>query len=76
MYWKYSVKDAYGVGTSTDSALKYEEKLRKTADTRNGPLYKIANDPRKTRIGRIIESLSLDELPQLWNVLKGEMSLV
>ncbi|MDX6587865.1 MAG: hypothetical protein QOI31_2338 [Solirubrobacterales bacterium] len=38
--------------------------------------FKIEDDPRVTRVGRVIRSLHLDELPQLWNVLKGEMSLV
>lgn len=38
--------------------------------------YKIQNDPRVTRVGRIIRKLSIDELPQLLNILKGEMSLV
>ncbi len=42
----------------------------------SGPLFKIKDDPRRTRIGRIIRPTSLDEWPQLLNVLRGEMSLV
>lgn len=43
---------------------------------RDGPAFKIENDPRITRIGRFIRKTSIDELPQLFNVLSGEMSLV
>lgn len=41
-----------------------------------GPAFKMKNDPRITKVGRFIRKTSLDELPQLWNVLKGDMSFV
>jgi lipopolysaccharide/colanic/teichoic acid biosynthesis glycosyltransferase len=41
-----------------------------------GPIFKIVNDPRITRVGRFLRRTSLDELPQIMNVIKGEMSLV
>ncbi len=58
----------------TDAA-QLKEDLR-ARNERQGPIFKIDDDPRITRIGRIIRRYSLDELPQLWNVLRGEMSLV
>ena len=42
----------------------------------DGPVFKIKKDPRITRVGRFIRKTSIDELPQLWNVLRGEMSIV
>ena len=55
------------------------EKLQANLEARNeaqGPVFKIKDDPRITRIGRFLRKTSIDELPQLFNVLKGDMSLV
>jgi exopolysaccharide biosynthesis polyprenyl glycosylphosphotransferase len=51
------------------------DKLRALNEA-DGPLFKIKNDPRNTRLGRLLRRTSLDELPQLLNVLSGEMSIV
>jgi len=58
----------------TDAEAKKVELLAK--NIHQGPIFKLENDPRITRMGHFLRRTSLDELPQFWNVLKGDMSLV
>jgi lipopolysaccharide/colanic/teichoic acid biosynthesis glycosyltransferase len=53
-----------------------ERELLEEHNEASGPIFKIRSDPRLTRVGRVIRRFSLDELPQLVNVLRGEMSLI
>jgi len=65
----------YKLRTMTEDA---EERLSEVAhlNEHDGPVFKSSHDPRVTAFGRFLRRFSLDEIPQLWNVLKGEMSLV
>jgi exopolysaccharide biosynthesis polyprenyl glycosylphosphotransferase len=65
----------YKFRTMVSDADALKEALRRS-NQRSGPFFKITDDPRITRLGRFLRQYSLDELPQFWNVLRGDMSLV
>ena len=74
MYQKDSTGPQFG--SSGKKAEKKEAELIKKQSTRKGPIYKVENDPRVTPLGKLLRRASLDELPQFWNVLRGDMSIV
>ena len=62
-----------------DGRVRPAEEIRGQLEAQNevsGPVFKIKNDPRVTPVGRFLRKYSLDELPQLWNVFRGDMSIV
>ncbi len=65
----------YKFRSMIDNADTYKESLRERSEV-DGPIFKIRQDPRITKLGRFLRKYSLDELPQLINVLKGDMSMV
>ncbi len=72
-------KSEFNTGPGYDTkgnAETYEKELIQKQSERDGPIYKVLNDPRNTKIGSYLEKWSLDELPQFFNVLRGDMSLV
>ncbi len=68
-------QERMGLDGETFSMMKYRS-MRVDAEEKSGPVWARPGDERRTRLGAFLRATSLDELPQLWNVLKGEMSLV
>jgi len=66
----------YKFRTMHDGAHRLKPALAALNERRDGPFFKIKNDPRITKVGRILRKFRIDEFPQLINVLKGEMALV
>jgi len=78
-------QERVGVGGSTFRIFKFRSMVTDAprllvnltgANEGSGPLFKMKNDPRVTRVGRFLRKYSLDELPQIWNIFIGDMSLV
>jgi exopolysaccharide biosynthesis polyprenyl glycosylphosphotransferase len=68
-------QERMGLDGNSFAILKFRT-MRSDAEELSGPVFARRGDPRTTPLGRVLRRLSLDELPQLWNVLRGEMSLV
>lgn len=74
-----SMRQKYCIGPQfkeNDEALSFEKNLIRQQSIKEGPVYKIKDDPRITKVGQFVRRWSLDELPQLLNILAGQMSLV
>ena len=81
--YRHAVVGRYGVETEVlkfrtmvPNAAQMIDGIAEMNEREGGPLFKASNDPRVTRIGRLLRDTSIDELPQLWDVLTGRMSLV
>jgi exopolysaccharide biosynthesis polyprenyl glycosylphosphotransferase len=81
--YRHSVIGRYGVHTEVlklrtmvPNAAQMVDDVSAMNEREGGPLFKASDDPRVTRIGRLLRDTSIDELPQLWDVLTGRMSLV
>jgi exopolysaccharide biosynthesis polyprenyl glycosylphosphotransferase len=81
--YRHAVIGRYGVQTEVlkfrtmvPNAAQMLDRIADMNEREGGPLFKSSNDPRVTRIGRLLRDTSIDELPQLWDVLTGRMSLV
>ena len=81
--YRHAVIGRYGVQTvvlkfrtMVPNAAQLQDGIAEMNEREGGPLFKASSDPRVTRIGRLLRDTSIDELPQLWDVLTGRMSLV
>lgn len=68
-------QERVGLGARRFDALKFRSMVV-DAEARTGPIQSGQNDPRITRVGRILRATAMDELPQLWNIFRGDMSFV
>lgn len=80
-FWFYKFRSMYthlSPGLGGEMAEKFRENLWQQNDRggKDAPFLKVKQDPRVTKVGRIIRKTKLDEIPQFWNVLKGDMSLI
>jgi lipopolysaccharide/colanic/teichoic acid biosynthesis glycosyltransferase len=71
----FFTQDRVGLRGRTFTALKFRS-MRPDAEAGVGAVQAVEHDPRVTRIGRLMRATAMDELPQLWNILRGDMSFV
>lgn len=71
----FYAQDRVGVSGKTFEAFKFRSMIP-DAEAKVGPLQATTSDPRVTRIGRLLRATAMDELPQLWNIFRGDMSFV
>ncbi|MCK7498412.1 MAG: exopolysaccharide biosynthesis polyprenyl glycosylphosphotransferase [Comamonadaceae bacterium] len=71
----FYVQERMGLDGRTFRMIKFRT-MRRDAESASGPVWTVPKDPRRTRFGALLRKTNLDELPQLWNVLRGDMSLV
>jgi lipopolysaccharide/colanic/teichoic acid biosynthesis glycosyltransferase len=71
----FYAQERVGKGGKIFKALKFRSMIR-DAEKETGPVQAVENDPRVTKIGRILRKTAMDELPQLWNIFRGDMSFV
>ena len=71
----FLLQERVGMGDTRFRMVKFRT-MRQDAEVKSGPVWAGSEDPRRTPIGKFLRRFSIDELPQLWNIVRGEMSLV